>query len=57
MTDKRINTGFTAEPELLEAADRIAAKSDRSRSAVIRLALKEYVTRQMESEGAVVSAN
>ena len=47
-SEKRINTGFMAERKILEAADRLASERDRSRSAVIRLALREYVEREMD---------
>ena len=46
--EKKILGGFQIDEKLLEAADRLAEESDRSRSAVIRIALREYIERQTE---------
>ena len=44
--EKRILGGFQIDKKLLEAAEKLAEESDRSRSAVIRIALREYVERK-----------
>ncbi len=45
ITEKLIVGGFQVDRKLLDATDKFAKETDRSRSAIIRLALKEYLVR------------
>ena len=41
--NKTILSGFQIDDKLLEAVDKLAKETDRSRSAIIRLAVRDYV--------------
>lgn len=46
---KKVST-FHVDSRLIETVDKLAEESERSRSAVIRIALKEYVRREIDAK-------
>ena len=45
----KVMTGVSIEQEMMEELSRIAKETERSRAAVIRIAIKEYLERRKES--------
>ena len=50
-TEKKMLGGFQVDRELLDRVDKLAKRTERSRAAIIRLALKEYLARHDENRG------
>ena len=46
MAKGKIVLGFQVDRQMLEATDRLARETDRSRSAVVRVALRELIERR-----------